>query len=301
MGKLLYQSRKRFVLLGASFFLVAFSVTSLFSNVFSAYAASPTQLTGCLSTNPGLLYSLKSGSAPINPCPTGDPQVSWSTDDITSGWTMSDDAWTYDSATSFTVSGDVTDIYEAGTRVKFTQTTVKYGAVKSSSFAAGVTTVNLIANNDYSIANAAIASPAYSYQSNPRGYPEWFAYTPIVYGPSGSAGSYSTLNLTGYYAVTGHRLTYILEATVSNSGSWSGNILASLPVAAQVGGGTFYYVFGIASNSGDAATNGIKAHNAVITNGNDYIYFEKNFGSQLLQWSDVTPQFRVASQGEVRF
>lgn len=290
-----------------------FTTKSLFSFVLSLLllsvvsvsvpheAQAVSRLTGCLSTDSGLLFSLKSGTAPLATCPSGNPELTWSTFDITSGWTPSDDTWTYASATSFTVPGDQTQQYQKGTRLKFTQTTTKYGAVKSSSFSSGTTTVNIIPNDDYSLSNAAVTLPAYSYQASPQGYPEWFAYTPIIDGASGSVGSYATLNLTGYYAVTGSRLTYVLEATVSNSGSWSGNIRASLPVSASIGGGTFYYLFGMVSNSGDLEANAIKAHNAVISNGNDYLQFEKNFGSQLIQWSDVTPQFRVASQGEIRF
>ncbi|MEK7570702.1 MAG: hypothetical protein AAB553_00370 [Patescibacteria group bacterium] len=66
---------KRQVLVG-SFLVVALSLTYLFGDNFLAQATSPTKLTGCLSTNPGLLYSLKFGSSPISPCPTGDPEVS---------------------------------------------------------------------------------------------------------------------------------------------------------------------------------------------------------------------------------
>lgn len=221
-------------------------------------------------------------------------------DDIATGWTPTNQTWTYDSSTTFTVPGDVTAQFQKGTRVKFTQTTVKYGVVKLSTYSGGTTTVLLFGNNDYSIANTSITSPFYSYQASPQGYPEWFAYSPVIDGTSGSAGSFSTLNLTGYFSVLGSKLTYAVEATVNNKGSWSGDIRAGIPATANIGQGTFYYLWGMVSNDGDAA-NAIKAHNVSLGNGQSYLVFEKTFGSLFIQWSDVTAPFRIASHGDVRY
>lgn len=95
--------------------------------------------------------------------------------DVASGWIPVSDTFVYVSASSFKITGaDRTSIYTKGTRVKFTQTTAKYAVVVSSSFAAGDTTVTILVNTDYTIANVAITSPYYSYVVNPQGYPNWF-------------------------------------------------------------------------------------------------------------------------------
>jgi len=90
------------------------------------------------------------------------------------GWTTSSNTWVYATASTFTIAGvDRTAIFTKGTRLKFTQTTVKYAVVLSSSFATD-TTVTIAINTDHTIANAAITLPFYSYQASPQGYPVAF-------------------------------------------------------------------------------------------------------------------------------
>ena len=93
---------------------------------------------------------------------------------LLSGWINDSNTWTYVSASTFTISGDQTTIITKGTKLKFTQTTVKYAVVVASSYSAPNTTVTIQVNTDYTIANAAITLPAYSYAVNPQGYPGWF-------------------------------------------------------------------------------------------------------------------------------
>lgn len=91
------------------------------------------------------------------------------------GWTLDTDTWVYASASTFTIAGkDVTAKFTKGTKLKFTQTTVKYAVVVASSFSTD-TTVTILVNTDHTIANAAISANYYSYQACPQGYPEWFA------------------------------------------------------------------------------------------------------------------------------
>lgn len=103
------------------------------------------------------------------------------------GW-ISDagETWTYASATTFTVSGDVTTKYPVGTRLKLTQTTVKYFVVVGSSFSSGTTTVTITGGTDYTFANAAVSANYHSHAPAPAGWPGWFNYTPTTGGWSGS-------------------------------------------------------------------------------------------------------------------
>ena len=98
---------------------------------------------------------------------------------LNGGWLGISDAWQYASASSFTVAGDKTSIYTRGTRIKFTQTTVKYAIVLSSSYGAPNTTVTIVVNTDYTIANATISGQAISNLVDPRGWPDFFNWVPV--------------------------------------------------------------------------------------------------------------------------
>lgn len=92
-----------------------------------------------------------------------------------SGWVATSVTWTYASASTFTVAGDVTATYQKGTFLRWKQGGGwKYGVVASSAYAAPNTTVTTFVNNDYTVANAAITDPWYSYAANPQGFPQWF-------------------------------------------------------------------------------------------------------------------------------
>jgi hypothetical protein len=144
----------------------------------------------------------------------------------TDGWTSDANTWTYVSASTFTVSGDVTAQFSKGTRLKFTQTTVKYAVVVGSSHAAGTTTVTIAVNVDYTIANAAITLPYYSYQASPQGYPGWFAFTPTYGGFSAAPASGNTV-----FSIVGRECTIIhgLGTGTSNANTFT----ISLPVTAS--------------------------------------------------------------------
>lgn len=94
------------------------------------------------------------------------------------GWISPTDTWTYVSPTSFKITGsDVSSKFPVGTKIKLTQTTVKYFYVTACSFSTD-TTVTITGGSDYSLANAAITSPGISYSDTPQGFPQFFNYTP---------------------------------------------------------------------------------------------------------------------------
>lgn len=140
------------------------------------------------------------------------------------GWITPDETWTYASASTFIVPGDQTAKYTKGTRLKFTQTTVKYGTVASSSHSTGTTTVTIIVNTDFVLANAAISANYYSYAANPQGYPAFFNYTATTSGYSGG-----TVNVSRF-SVIGARVTVEYCYTLAGAGV-SGGILIGVPVA----------------------------------------------------------------------
>lgn len=148
----------------------------------------------------------------------------------TDGWITDPNTLVYVSASSFKVTGvNVTAQYAKGTRIKFTNNaTTFYGVVASSSFSTD-TTVTLIANSDYAIANSAITAPFYSYQANPQGYPGWFNYTPTW-------GGFSVNPTTAYcrFAAVGN--TCFIEEKASANGTSNANTFTfTAPVAPAQG------------------------------------------------------------------
>lgn len=149
----------------------------------------------------------------------------------TDGWT-SDSAtpWTYASATTFTITGqDQTVKFSKGTRLKLTQTTVKYFVVVDSTFGGGNTTVTITGGTDYTFANAAISANYYSYAVNPQGYPGFFAYTPTYTGFSADPGS-----LVCNFFVVGKMCFFNLYAG-SNGTSNATGFTITLPIVATLG------------------------------------------------------------------
>lgn len=145
------------------------------------------------------------------------------------GWVTAADTWTYASATTFTISGiDRTAVFTPGTRLKLTNSTLKYFVVVSSAFATN-TTVTVTGGADYSLANAAITSPFYSYAANPQGYPGWFTYTPTATGFS------ATTTLVGYFCVNGRECTYQFDVVGTSNAT---TFTVSLPIAAAAATGT---------------------------------------------------------------
>lgn len=128
---------------------------------------------------------------------TGSPRFSG----VYDGWVKANETWTYASASTITVPSGAASKYAIGDRVKFTQTTVKYGVI----VAVADTLLTLQANSDYSVANAAITLNYYSHEANPVGYPHWFAlasptFTVANYddGAGGQPTStYHRMSLTG--------------------------------------------------------------------------------------------------------
>jgi hypothetical protein len=85
------------------------------------------------------------------------------------------ETWTYAGASdpefTFTISGDQTSTYQAGQRLKLTQTTVKYFIITKVAYGAPNTTVTIYGGTDYDLANAAISANYMSPVKAPFGFP----------------------------------------------------------------------------------------------------------------------------------
>jgi len=132
------------------------------------------------------------------------------------GWIIADETWTYASSTTFTVSGDVRSKYPKGTKITLTQTTAKYFYVIKTSYSSPNTTVTITGGSNYTLADAAITDPFYSYMETPVGFPDSFTYTP-TYG-DGTMG-YTPGGSSVRFRINGTALTIWLYA---NNGTTSG-------------------------------------------------------------------------------
>lgn len=122
-------------------------------------------------------------------------------DAMRGAWMDVTDTMTYSSATTITIAGDPVayNRYTKGTRLKLTQTTAKYFVVVNSDAVGSDSVITITGGSDYTLANAAIASPYYSY-GNPPDYPTWFNWTPTPTGfssvPTGTVYRFSVTGNT---------------------------------------------------------------------------------------------------------
>lgn len=175
------------------------------------------------------------------------------------GWRSAGETWTYASAQTFTVSGDQTSKYQKGARLKFTQSTIKYGFVVDSSYSSPNTTVTIATNTDYTIANASITNNYYSYEDNPQGYPYTFTINPGI-----NNGSVGNGTLHGYISSNGNRVNVDIKWLLGSSSSVTGTLgFSGIPTPAigeEIGTGYYY---------DDSATN-VVIGSAVAASGDIY-------------------------------
>ena len=181
-----------------------------------------------------------------------------------SGWTPGNGTWTYASATTITVPQADADAITTGTKIWLDQSGSKWF------YATGVsgTTVTVTAGSDYTVANAAIASPYFSQAASPKGFPaNGFAYTPTytnwTIGTGGSAGTTARFRMTGKW-VEGD-----IFSTLGSSGQSVGTgVTYSLPVTSEATANVLRDI-GIATlRAGGATTrNGHAVHASTTTGG----------------------------------
>ena len=133
------------------------------SDQVSAPSSPPSGKTKIFTKSDGL-YTVNSSGTVIGPFAASGGATDW----------FSADAMTYSSADGpsfvMTCSGDQTTKYCAGMFFRLTQTTVKYFIITKVSYS-GVTSITLYGGTDYTLANAAITSPYYSFSQSPFGFP----------------------------------------------------------------------------------------------------------------------------------
>lgn len=151
------------------------------------------------------------------------------------GWIPSSIPWSYASSTTFTISGDVRNLFPKGTKIKLTQTTTKYFYVIDATYASPNTTVTITGGNDYSLANASISDRYYSYAASPRGFPGYFNYTP-TWTSTGTQPTLGNGTLNGRFWIQGSEVKFWFELNFgSTTSGGTGNWRFALPTPALSG------------------------------------------------------------------
>lgn len=140
-------------------------------------------------------------------------------------WFAATGTWAYVSASSLTVPSADAAKMNAGTRLKLTQTTVKYFNVASISG----TTVTIDISTDYTLTNAAISLGYSSNAVSPPGFPSWFSFTPS-WTSSGTQPALVNGTISGRYARIGKTIVMNTQLILgSSSTAGTGTYRLSFP------------------------------------------------------------------------
>jgi hypothetical protein len=137
---------------------------------------------------------------------------------LNTGWLYVAASGTYLSASTFRLTGDFTAYFKIGAKIKLNNTTTKYFYVASSSYSAPNTTVTIIVNTTYTLANTTLSNVYISY-AEPPDFPGWLSYTSTL---SAVSGSFTSASITGKFSMTGKTMKVVVVVTITTNGTASG-------------------------------------------------------------------------------
>lgn len=119
--------------------------------------------------------------------------------DLLAGWLSPTETWTYASATTFTVPGDITSRNAPGNKLRWKQGGgYKYGWIKSLSYSTPNTTVTIVGFSTYNLASATITNNGYSYSETPLGFPSLDTVNARAYRNSSASITNNTVQKINY-------------------------------------------------------------------------------------------------------
>lgn len=173
-------------------------------------------------------------------------------------WVASGLTPTYISATSFSVVGDQTSVFQVGRRVKTTNTGgTRYGTISSSSFSAGVTTV--VITVDSGSLDSGLSDVSLSFlQSTNSSAPQYVgSFSPaITFGGANTGLTYTTR--VGRYTKVANRCMFTVYVLLSAKGSSTGSAkVTNLPFTSANITGLNTHVPGSLDTVNTITTNGM--------------------------------------------
>ena len=142
-----------------------------------------------------------------------------------SGWNIVDETWTYASATTINVPSGATGRFQKGDRLR-----LKQGAGYKYYYVVGVasTLLTVTGGTDYTVANAAITDIYFSREVNPIGFPDTFAFTPVV---TSASGTLTTVSAEGTIKIYKTRVEVKIKYAISNNGTGATGLYLTIPVS----------------------------------------------------------------------
>ena len=140
------------------------------------------------------------------------------------GWQDANETWVYASATTITVPTGAASRYQKGDKFKLTANSV---VLQGYIITVADTLLTVVGD---ALTNHTFTDNYYSHQENPLGFPGEFSWTPIAYGTSGSAGTYAQDVVSRAFTVIGKMCFFRYTLRVSNLGSWTGDLVSSIPI-----------------------------------------------------------------------
>jgi hypothetical protein len=165
-------------------------------------------------------------------------------DAVISGWIPAGETWAYASASTITVPSGAVSKYSVGDRIKWTQTTVKYGVI----VAVADTVLTIAVNTDFVLTDAAITLNYYSHQASPIGYPRRFNYTSTIASGVGTITTVGTV--VAKFSIVGGMCTVAIKVTITTNGTGASNLSHSIPVPPNVD--DLYPAYGKKLNDGSS-------------------------------------------------
>lgn len=218
------------------------------------------------------------------------------------GWIEAGETWTYASNAThtntntvydgtFTISGDKTTKYSVGMRVKFTQTTVKYGIITSVSYSAPNTTVRIFMGTAASLANAAITSNYYSTDKAPQGFDTdpslWTTYTHKT-----SNGNQASPSASTWYQIGG-----TLGVPI---GKWRVAMRANVQSNAAASTATVYVATAFSTNSAGVASDvnlvALMANEGILNRQSIFVETTVSHASAITYYHNVSYAGSTATQ-----
>ena len=132
------------------------------------------------------------------------------------GWRYIGNNPKYISSTSIRFENiDISIAFPIGTKIKLTQTTVKYFYVLTSVYSGGHTILTLTGGSDFTVANAEITSFYYSHGLS-YGFPDVFSYLPNIIQLTGSQPSMGNATRSGYFKLDGRLVNLFVSITMGS-------------------------------------------------------------------------------------
>jgi hypothetical protein len=143
------------------------------------------------------------------------------------GWIPVTETWTYASASTITTPSGGTAKYQKGMKIRFKQTgDSNWRYYVATTVATSLITV--MVNTDYAVSGATITDISYSFADLPFGWPDWFTFAPVFSSSAGTITSYSVVSAKA--RIAGKKFECFIEASITNNGTGSGTIVATIPV-----------------------------------------------------------------------